>query len=472
MSKVDVTGRLAFLAEKFDVFENDSEDNVNNKCTKLTDAGWEIIYRVGIDNHLMAIVYKKINNRGSEIIKVSVGYDVFTDMVGADPTVNKICLQWMLNTFVRALKNDNGNEAKRFVKEDLPQANEYLVLFEANKRKKRFKEMAKFSLKGIKDISNINEYKDLGQLFDAVDPFIERDPSQIESIMNKYVDMGKAVIPFRDRRYTIFVPKTRDANVIFDRFAGWCTAKAGNGMFESYTVNNKKPNNNNSDIYIVIDNGFFEGRNQNIYQIHFETRQVKDRRNSMSNIDFFTDVLAKSEGVTNYFGAELTEMAREFKGGLDNNYYIDILVDFGFTEALFDFFDAETPIIKIDSETSIKKRRVPKLPDLSRFKNLKMMVIMESSLVELHPSIGSLESLEMIAFNGNKITELPSEIGKLKKLIFMNLVGNPITVIPDSIKNLDKSRGGSLYRLAISKDDMSENNYRKFKELLPNVKFD
>jgi hypothetical protein len=474
MSKLDVTERLAFLAKKFDVFETDSDGNANDKRNSLHDEGWEeITIYGGRDNHLvMAVVSTKPNKRGFPIIKVSVAYTVFTAMVGADPTANKISLQWMLNTFCRDLKEGYDDEARRFVEEDLPQANEYLTLFEGNKRKKKFREMAEYSLKGFKDITNINEYRSLSQLFDAVDPFIIRDPSEIESIMNRYVNMGQATIPFKDRRYTVFVPKTLDANVVFDKFASWCTAKVGNGMFKTYTKNHSKPNGKDADIYIVIDNGFFEGKNENIYQLHFETRQIKDRSNSMhKNVDLYDEVLSRSIGLTNYLGSELMGMAKDFKGGVDSNHYVDTLIEFGFTETLFEFFDVETPIIKIDSETSKKKRKVPKLPDMSRFKALEMMVIMDSSLSELHPSIGSLKNLMLLSLYGNKIKELPSEIGELKNLYFMNLVGNPITVIPDSIKNLDKSRGGNLHRLAINKKDISENNYQKLVELLPSVKF-
>ena len=421
MSKLDVTERLAFLAEKFDVFELDSDGNANDKRNSLHEEGWEeISIYGGRDNHLViAVVSSKLNKRGFPIIKVSVAYNVFTAMVGADPTPNKICLQWMLNTFSRGLKEGYDDEARRFVEEDLPQANEYLTLFEGNKRKKKFREMAEYSLKDFKDITNINEYRSLSQLFDAVDPFIIRDSSEIESMMNRYVNMGQATIPFKDRRYTVFVPKTLDANVIFDRFASWCTAKAGNTMFKNYTENHKKPNGDNADIYIVIDNGFFEGLNENIYQLHFETGQIKDRSNSMHrNANLYDEVLTRSVGLTNYLGSELMGMAKDFKGGVDSNNYIDTLTEFGFTESLFEFFDEETPIIKIDSETSKKKRKVPKLPDISRFKKLEMMVIMDSSLSVLHPSIGSLKNLMLLSLNGNKIKELPSELGNLKNLEF------------------------------------------------------
>lgn len=471
MGKIDVTDRLAFLAEKFDVFEAEDMESIKAKCDGYVENGWKTSEPCkGSNGSIIGILSRKDNVRGFPIYKVSISYKVFTDMVGADPTENKICLQWMLNTFSKLLKNGEFVEAVRFAEEDLPQANEYLTLFEANKRKKKFREMAKYSLKGVLDITNINEYKNLGQLFDAVDPFIERDPSNVESIMKRYVDMGQAYIPFKDRRYTLFVPMTNDASIIFNNFASWCTARNGNGMFQHYTETYKKPNGKKSTIYIVIDNGFFNGENENIYQIHFETRQIRDRSNS-GNIDIYDLVLSKSEGLRNYFGDELINMARDFKGGFDSNYYIDILIDFGFTEALFDFFDAETPIIKIDSETAIKKRRVPKLPDLSRFKQIKHLVIMDSSLSELHPSIGSLSTLKMLALCGNKIKELPSEIGQLNNLTFLNIVGNLITTIPDNIKYLDKSMGGKLSRIAVKKEDISEANYRKLVELLPNVRF-
>jgi len=471
MGKLDVTDRLAFLAEIFDVFETGDMDVVKGKCDAYVDSGWKTSEPCkGNKGDIIGILTRKDNVRGFPIFKVSISYDVFTAMVGADPTENKICLQWMLNTFSRLLKNCEFVEAARFAEEDLPQANEYLTLFEANKRKKKFREMAWYNLKGFKDITNINEYKNLGQLFDSVDPFIERDPSEIESIMKRYVDMGQALIPFKDRRYTIFVPLSTDANTIFNNFASWCTARTGNGMWKHYTDGWKKANGENSTIYIVIDNGFFNGENENIYQLHFESKQIHDRSNS-NKVDFYDEVLSKSDGLTNYFGEELMTMAKDFKKGVDSNFYIDILIDFGFTEALFDFFDVETPIIKIDSETSTKKRRVPRLPDISRFKQIKHLVIMDSALSELHPSIGSLKTLKMVVLCGNKIKELPSEIGQLTNLTFLNLVGNPITVIPDSIKFLDKSMGGSLSKIAVRKEDISEANYRKLTELLPSVSF-
>jgi len=471
MSKIDISDRLTFLAEKFDVFETKDKELVEGKRDGFLEDGWETSKVVVGTFPVIGIVSTKPNKRGFPIIKVSVSLDVFTSMIGADPTPNKTCLQWMLNTFTRLLKDNEWSEAGRFAIEDLPQANEYLTLFEANKRKKKFREMAKYSLKGFKDITNINEYKSLGQLFDAIDPFIERDPSEMESLMNIYVDSNQAIIPFKDRRYTVFIPLTRDANTIFNNFTGWCTAKIGNSMFESYTNGHKKPNGDNSNIYIIIDNGFFNGDNENIYQIHFETNQIKDRSNGR-NVDLYSLVLKHSDGLTNFLGDELKNMASEYKGSMSDNKYIDTLMDIGFTDIIFEFFDVETNIILIDSETAIKKRHVPRIPDVTRFTNLTHFVILDSSVNELHKSIGSLNKLKNLTLSGNNIETLPTEIGKLKNLIFLNLMHNPIKTIPNEIKYLDSSNGGSLVQIAISKEKISDANYQKLRKLLPNTIFD
>jgi hypothetical protein len=469
MSKLDITDRLAFLAEKFDVFETEDIDLVGKKCDDHKDSEWDDSQIIkGSSDNVIGILSTKSNSRGFPIHKVSIAYNVFTSMVGADPTPNKICLQWMLNTLSRYIKKNDWVEASRFAEEDLPQANEYLTLFEVNKRKKKFADMARYSLKGFKDITNINEYKNLGQLFDAVDPFIERNASEVESLMQRYVDAKQAIIPFKDRKYTVYIPLTREANVVFGNFAGWCTARAGNTNFESYTTKNRRPNGDKSFIYIVIDNGFFNGDNENIYQIHFETRQIKDRSNG-SNIDLYSEVLCKSEGILNYFGEELMTSAKTYKGGFDSNFYLELLCDFGFTDILFDFFDVETPIIRIDAETSSKKRRVPRLPDVSKFVNMTHLVIMDSSLHELHASIGSLSNLKSLVIAGNKVTDLPIEIGKLHNLEFLNIWDNPISTIPNEIKYLDSSNGGRLKVMAVKPSDLGEANYSKLQDLLPNV---
>ena len=107
---------------------------------------------------------------------------------------------------------------------------------------------------------------------------------------------------------------------------------------------------------------------------------------------------------------------------------------------------------------------------MSKFKNLNTLIICNSGLREIHPSIGELTSLEELLLPNNSLTELPSEIGKLKNLIFININGNKITKIPDEIKYLDKTNGGNLYRISFNRDEIGEANYNKLKELLPTTK--
>lgn len=477
MKEASVTDRLAFLAEKFDVFETQKTENsdpVEAKVKKLKETeGFDSKFLSTDDGQILAIVSVKKNEKNRFLKKISVSVDVFSSMIAADPTENKMYLQWMLNVFTGLLKDasekqeESARIAKRLVTEDLPQANTYLILFEDNKRKKKFKELCKssYTLKHVNDPSDINQYKSLSQLFDVVDPFIEREPSAVERTMKKFVESGQAEIPVKDRKFTLFIPKSTSANVIFDKFANWCTAKEGNGMFKSYTTGNKKPNGKNSDIYIIINNKFFSGESDEMFQIHFETGQLKDRKNGQ-NVSIFENVLSESEGITNFFYQELMGMAKDYKKGIDSNKYLDYLIQFGFAESLFEMYPEDTPTIRINS-----KREVPRLPDLSRFQTLDQLIICEAKLVELHPSVGNLKNLDMLVLTGNKIKTLPKEIGNLKEMTFLNLTGNPITEIPDEITYLDKSNGGKLDRIGVLSKDVGAQNYAKLKRLLPTTAF-
>lgn len=470
MVEKKITDRIEFLAKKFDVFDN-QPDEFKNKLEELKSNGYEYeVYTSEIDNKPLAIMwYVKPAGQGERFTRnISVSLDVFSDIISVDPTPNKSCVQWMLTVFTRYLKEGKESSiqmAIRFVVEDLPQANLYLKLFEANKRKNKFKEFCKDSyiLRHVTDPTDINQYKSLSQLFDAVDPFIERDPTEMESLLEKYVNSGKAQIPVKDRKFTLYIPKTTDAATVFHKFANWCTARPGNGMFTSYT-SNLKPNGKKSDIYVIINNKFFTGESQEIYQIHFESNQIKDRHNS-TNVSIFETVINESEGLSNFFYEELMGMAKGCKTGLENNPYLDALIKFGFCESLFEFIEPDTPTIRFMT------REIPKLPDMSRFAQLDQLIITDAKMVEVHPSIGKLSNLEMLVLTNNRIKMLPKEIGNLKKLTFMNLISNPIEYIPFEIANLDRSKGGSLFRLAVKREDIGEKNYQRLKELLPTTKF-
>ena len=395
MTEPKSADRLTYLAEKFDVFET-TEEALNEKIKSFEDK--DIKFDVLRTSKILAIIYLTGKNELRPIRNVSISFEVFSDMVDADPTPNKSCVQWMLTTFSRYLKvgGDSLAQAIRFVDEDLPLASSYISLFEANKRKQKFKNLCKGSyiLKNVDDPTDINQYRSLSQLYDAVDPFIERDPSELENLLQRYVDSGQAMIPVKDRKFCVYIPLTLDASVIFEKFAGWCTARAGNGMFNSYT-NNLRPDGSRSRLYIIISNKFFTGESQEVYQIHFESGQLKNRHNSQA--DIFETVINESEGLSNFFHDELIGMAKSSKAGLDNNKYLDFLIQFGFCESLFELIDEDTPMIKFET------RKIPRLPDISRFKQIDQLIITSADMVELNPSIGKLKNLEMLVLTQNKI---------------------------------------------------------------------
>jgi hypothetical protein len=241
-----ITDRLKFLSDKFDIFDF---INLESKIIKLEGSGYDVT-KVSSDsgNCLALISTLYVNDKPKR--SFSVSKSIFDTMVDSDPTSNKMYTQWMLNTFTRLLKSEKIVEAIRFAVEDLPLAKEYLEIFEGNKRKQKFKNLCNGSyiLKDLTDPTDINQYKSLSQLFDAVDPFIIRDASSIEQLLYKFVDSGQAEIGVRDRKYTVYIPLTRDASVVFDSFANWCTCKEGNGMFQNYTNNYKAPNGQKSKI--------------------------------------------------------------------------------------------------------------------------------------------------------------------------------------------------------------------------------
>jgi hypothetical protein len=480
MSNTDKISRVEFLSEKFGVFDDTCDEVIDEEIKRLIkedNASDVKTFRGGDDEKVTALiciqeVSKKLSN-GESIVKLSktirVAYSVFKSMLSSDPTVKKKYTQWMLEVFSRLLKDSKYADAYRFVSEDLPLATEYLTLFEQHKKKKLFKKLTKdsYALKGVvDDPTNINQYKSLSTLYDAVDPFIERDSSEMEKLIQTYIDSGMAELVVRDRKFSVIIPRDVKFCLIFDKFVGWCTSTPGNSMFSNYTTSRtyNRPNGKNSDIYIIIDHKFFNGElnDGTLYQVHFESKQVRNRKQN-NKTSFYSDVLEKSVAISNYFNETLTNFAKQV-GGVDNNLYVDYLIKFGWTEALFEMMDDFTPIIKF------MNKELPRIPDVSKFKDLHTLIVAKSKLSHIDPSLGKLTNLKELLLPQNNIKILPKEIGQLKNMIMLNLLGNKLKTIPDEIKYLDKTNGGSLYRLSIDRDEIGEENYQKLRNLLPSVK--
>ena len=483
---IDNTKRLNFLRKEFNVIDFTDKEAIKDLFSEYNKKKFEptivasaratsseldqalclVFIKEIIEYDISGNIIRKVDDSGNVVAKqhtdIYINETVFSAIIDADPTKNKVCSQWMINLFTNYLKDNDIEHARRYYDEDLGLANENLKIFEANKRKKAFKIhcVGNPILKGVEDYMNINQYKSLGQLYDAIDPFFERDTGVVERKLLEFVEKGEAVIPVRDRKFTVYVPKTIEASTVFSEFASWCTAKKENSNFNSYR-NNLQPNGEKSDLFIIIDNKFFTGtlKSNTLHQIHFESNQVRNRIQA-GDTDFYSNVLRESEGVSNFFYDTLIKMAGD-KGDVNNNQYLTYLIKFGWTEALFDLIEKHTPMIKIMDND------VPRIPNLSKFTEVQTCLISDSKVVDIDPSIGQLKTLEMLSLPNNKISALPKEIGNLKNLTFLNIKGNKGIRIPEEIKYLDKSNGGSLYKLAVRESDIGEKEYARLKELLP-----
>ena len=499
MAKIENSERLIYLMKKFNIKTSD-ELNVLSSDNKslIKEFKKQEQAKIGskdklVDDVLVDVkpgyVEYRITNNSDEIVGLKfsepkvfklkgkkpddiiyISAEVFTNMIEADPTDQKMYTQWMLSVFTNLIKKGDTRAASNFVNEDLGAAKEYLTLFEGNKRKVKFTQFCNktHGLRHISDPSNINQYEDLSQLYNAVDPFIERTASTLESALNRFVEMNDAVIPFRDRQWTIFIPKTVDAACVVKPVGvSWCTAQAGNSYFENYTKGRSEyllPNGKPSNLYIVINNKVFTGESDELYQFHFESDQLHNRSNS--SVDAYDVIISTSKGIDDYFKEELIRLAKlvkKEKSDINTNKYLSYLVKFGHCEALFDIHDVNTFSI------NFVKTRIVRLPDVSKFKNLEGMYLLDNQLEELHPSIGELRNLSVLSLPKNKIKFLPKEIGKLKELSFLSLVDNPIEDFPEEFGNLDISNGGSLRVISIRESDLSPTLITKLKRLVPNA---
>lgn len=451
--------RVEFIAERFNIFED-----VEVKVKELTDLGFTnelITDDEGIILAIKSVLVNDINKKRKIILSFS--FDLFSYMISVDPTIKKIYLQWMLITSTRLLKSDNldiFNRGLRLLIEDLPLAGDYLAVFEENKKKKIFNEINTINerLKHISDLSDINKYFDLSELYDAIDPFIVKDVSVLEKDMQRYVKLNQARILCKDRHYTVYIPLTLSSSIIFSNYASWCTTRKGNTNFKNYRTNYKKPNNKESDIYIIINNKLFTDESEEIYQIHFETNQIKDRLNS-NNVKI-NHVLEKSEVIKKHIKDEIINL---FKMNTTNKFYVKYLFEFGFSGSLIDLLDESTPTIKF-MDTFVEK-----LDSLSKFKNLSNLILINTKTKSLNEDIGELPELEMISVAENELTRLPESLCDLKKLIFLNIKKNNIDNLPKNIYKLDKSNGGSLISLSLDRELVNNEGLTKIKGLLPNV---
>jgi len=162
----------------------------------------------------------------------------------ADPTQNKAYTQWILNRYSKG----------QIRQEDHPRIREALSAFHSPAVKAR--------LKADKKPTDINQYKSLSDLEDAITPHREavsgkEQQRQIKSEGSDLIYSGNGV--------TIHHIKTEEAACAYGAGTKWCTAGKTNNMFDEY--------HENGPIHVIQH----EGRK---YQYHNNSKQFMDEKDN------------------------------------------------------------------------------------------------------------------------------------------------------------------------------------------------
>lgn len=476
-----------------------------------------------IENHEgIDIAYIVTKRNGKQSIKLTE--PIFQDIVDADPSSNKQYVQWMIQVFLNHIKDEDIDQAVRFLAEDLPEANEFLGVFDKVKNKKVFKRSAPNRPNAPQNVTDINQYNDLAHLYSVVSPFVGTEDdedddgeSKLWKKLKKYIDLGEARLAYRDNDVLVYTPLTIDSSCDpLGPLASWCTRRAGNSYFDSYRRNNPKPDGSLSDYYVVMPKKLFDGDDEGgvfPLQIHFESNQLHDKNNSsIERSGKLDEILSRFSGLRDFFKRELgalVEMDVTRGTGLMDSPYIKYLNKFGGkaedhisgeayeqgvanikklageqnvplqqnkylkwlmenTEGVevTDFLDPETT-----DRLDFSGMNIGTIPDLSKFKNLDA-ILAEGSNVNEMPPISKLPldaPLTMMSFQNNNIKEAPIEgYEKLPNLFSINVKGNPINKVNvgviEKLLDLDDFIRFGIDDNAI--ENLSPENKKQYQELL------
>ena len=195
--------------------------------------------------------------------------DIFLQIVQSDPTYkqessNKMGQygKWLLNLYKQ------GN----LKTEDLYKATKYLEVFDKAKRMKRL------------DITDINKFKTLPDLYNVVKQFMANENTSAE--YNNSTELvsqrdrerqtqSEAEKVYESNNWLIIVPHTKEAAIKYGKNTEWCTAATGSYNYFDYY-------NKQGNLYILISKF-----NRHKYQFHFETDSFMDETDS--RIDFEED---------------------------------------------------------------------------------------------------------------------------------------------------------------------------------------
>jgi len=429
------------------------------------------------------IAYLYTSKKGKTSVKLTE--EIFNDIAEADPTRNKAYVTWMISVFLRHIADEDIAQAVRFLTEDLPEATEFLEVFDRVKKKKVFKTGAPNRPNAPNDVSDISQYNDLAHLYSIVSPFVGADDDDDENStpgeklwkkLKKYIDLGHARLAFRDNDVMVYIPDTIEASCDpLGNLSSWCTRRENNSYFDSYRNNNRKPNGDPSDLYVIMPKTMFDGEptDDNFYplQFHFESNQLHNKNNSNIGDDGLNKIVRQFPGLKKFFIEELGALSAEDVkegDGLMKSRYIEYLNKFGgraqdvisdkiykqgvknirklaaeqqvplqqnkYLKWLMENTDGViiTDFLERDIETlDFSNMNLGVMPDLSEFTNLRRLTANGCSLKRLPPvkHLPKQNNINVFSFANNEIKEAPIEGYQdiLIDMFLFNMDNNPIT---------------------------------------------
>ena len=453
------------------------------------------------------IAYLYTSKKGKTSVKLTE--EIFNDIAEADPTRNKAYVTWMISVFLRHIADEDIAQAVRFLTEDLPEATEFLEVFDRVKKKKVFKTGAPNRPNAPNDVSDISQYNDLAHLYSIVSPFVGADDDDDENStpgeklwkkLKKYIDLGHARLAFRDNDVMVYIPDTIEASCDpLGNLSSWCTRRENNSYFDSYRNNNRKPNGDPSDLYVIMPKTMFDGEptDDNFYplQFHFESNQLHNKNNSNIGDDGLNKIVRQFPGLKKFFIEELGALSAEDVkegDGLMKSRYIEYLNKFGgraqdvisdkiykqgvknirklaaeqqvplqqnkYLKWLMENTDGViiTDFLERDIETlDFSNMNLGVMPDLSEFTNLRRLTANGCSLKRLPPvkHLPKQNNINVFSFANNEIKEAPIEGYQdiLIDMFLFNMDNNPITKINVKVLSEMVTKSG-LSRFTYSDD--------------------
>lgn len=233
-------------------------------------------------NNLVNIEYKgrlaAIQN------KFELDESVLVEVVKSDPTQNKKYTEWLVRLY-----------SKDLIKiEDLYKATQYLKIFNRCVEKRLIAE----------DKRDINKSKTLQDLFNIVEKYIES-----EEIL-KDGEIEAQTLVFESENWKVHIPKTFKESQVLGSGTQWCTSSSnGEETFNTY--------NKSGFLIIFLDknSGGVEGK----FQLHLETNQFADYKDSMQS---FMEFLKKHPDLHPFMRQHLKQAASELKQLIQDERFI------------------------------------------------------------------------------------------------------------------------------------------------------